>query len=164
MRLSRRSLLHGTFEIGITLKCIDGVVQVLSGLLLLLFTPESLQSWIQTAFQHVFGLGPHGRLASELLKTALDFAGSARLFAGVYLISHGVIKIGIVTALWMNKLWAYPLAILVFAGFIVYQAYRYSFTHSGWLIWLSVFDAAVVWLTWREYQAQKPARPAPEAV
>ena len=162
MKLSRRSLLHGTFEIGITLKCIDGAVQVLGGLLLLVFTPASLQSWIHTVFRHVFGLGPHGRLASEILNTALDFAGNARLFAAVYLVSHGVIKIGIVAALWMNKLWAYPLAIFVFTGFIVYQTYRYTFTHSGWLIWLSVFDAAVVLLTWREYQAQK-TRPAPEA-
>ena len=40
-------------------------------------------------------------------------------------------------ALWMNKLWAYPLTMVVFAIFCVYQMRRYMHTHSIWIVVLT---------------------------
>ena len=37
-------------------------------------------------------------------------------------------------------------------AFIVYQLYRFSYTHGWALIVLSVFDIVVVWLIWHEYR------------
>jgi len=64
----------------------------------------------------------------------------------------------LVVALWFNKLWAYPLTIVVFGGFMVYQVYRYTHTHSFALMMLTAFDAVVVWLTWQEWQLQQKKR------
>jgi len=36
--------------------------------------------------------------------------------------------------------------------FIAYQLYRISYTHSLGLIFLTLFDVFVVWLTWKEYR------------
>jgi len=36
--------------------------------------------------------------------------------------------------------------------FLVYQIYRYSHTHSVWLLALSILDLFVIVLTWLEYQ------------
>jgi uncharacterized membrane protein len=58
----------------------------------------------------------------------------------------------------MNKLWAYPLTIFVFAAFCVYQIHRYTHTHSVTLILLTLFDLALIYLTWREYLEQKQIR------
>jgi uncharacterized membrane protein len=58
-----------------------------------------------------------------------------------------------VGALLKNKLWAYPLAMIIFGAFIIYQLYRFTLTHSIGLIALSIFDVAVVWLIRLEYRA-----------
>jgi uncharacterized membrane protein len=161
MKISRRSLLHVTFEFGITMKCIDGVVQLVAGALLWILAPEAFSHYVQLVLEHIFPNGAHGFPAKQLFAAAQGIAGGGQLFAALYLMSHGAVKIAIVIALWMNKLWAYPVAIIVFSGFVVYQMYRYTYTHSPFLIWLSVFDVLVVWLTWREYEAQKSLRIAP---
>jgi uncharacterized membrane protein len=45
--------------------------------------------------------------------------------------------------------------------FIAYQLYRIVLTPTAWLIALTVFDAFVVWLTWREWRKQMTrTRPA----
>ena len=79
----------------------------------------------------------------------------AQLFAAFYFLSHGVIKLFLVIGLVRNKLWAYPAAIVVFCAFIAYQLYRFSHTHSIFLILLTIFDCAVIWLTWHEYKVVK---------
>ena len=62
-------------------------------------------------------------------------------------------KLLLVGALLRRKLWAYPIAMIAFGAFILYQLYRFTFTHSIGLIALSVFDLAVIWLIWLEYRA-----------
>lgn len=78
----------------------------------------------------------------------------------MYLLSHGAVKVVLVIALLMNKLWAYPLMITVLAIFIVYQVYRFSYSHSVSMILLTVFDLVVISLTWIEYQQQRSRRSA----
>ena len=46
------------------------------------------------------------------------------LFGAVYLLLHGAVKVVLVTALLLNKLWAYPCMIVVLLIFIGYQMYR----------------------------------------
>ena len=55
-------------------------------------------------------------------------------------------------ALFRKYLWAYPLAIIAFALFLAYQLYRYSHTHSIWLVALSALDLFVIAITWLEYR------------
>jgi uncharacterized membrane protein len=80
---------------------------------------------------------------------------SARHFVSIYLMLHGLIKAALVTALWFDAPWAYPLTISVFSIFSGYQLYRFSHTHSPVLIIITIFDALIIYLTWREYRDQK---------
>ena len=41
---------------------------------------------------------------------------------------------------------------LVFGLFIIYQLYRYQFTHSLWLLLITLVDALVIALTWHEWK------------
>ncbi|MFY9584809.1 MAG: DUF2127 domain-containing protein [Candidatus Acidiferrales bacterium] len=79
-------------------------------------------------------------------------------FASVYLLSHGVVKLVLVVALFWNKLWAYPLMIIMLAAFIFYQLYRFALTHSLVMILLTLFDLVVIVLTWLEYGKQRALR------
>jgi uncharacterized membrane protein len=76
----------------------------------------------------------------------------------VYLVLHGLIKAVLVTALWFDALWTYPLTIAVFSAFSGYQLYRFTHTHSLALILFTLFDVLIIYLTWREYRDQKLSR------
>ena len=41
---------------------------------------------------------------------------------------------------------------VVFGLFIVYQLYRFTFTHSMWLVLVTAIDVIVIALTWHEYK------------
>jgi uncharacterized membrane protein len=93
-------------------------------------------------------------VATHLLRTAHGLTGPAVLFGAVYLLAHGLVKVILVTALLKNQLWAYPWTIAFLGVFIVYQLYRLSFQPSVWLTALTIFDAVIAWLTYREYRKQ----------
>ena len=149
-----RDLLDQTFEVGIILKGVDGLLEMIGGLLLLAVSPATVDRVVTSLTQHELSEDPHDFLATHLLRTAHGLTGSAVLFGAVYLLAHGVVKIILVTALLKNQLWAYPWTIVFLGLFIVYQIYRLSLQPSVGLTALTVFDALIAWLTWREYRKQ----------
>src|SRR6266536_5673896 len=153
-------LLDRTFEVGIILKGLDGALEVLGGLLLLLVSPAAINRITTTLTQHELSEDPRDFIATHLLKTAHGLTGSAVHFGAYYLLSHGMVKVVLVVALLKNKLWAYPWMIAFLAAFIGYQAYRLTFKLSFGLVALTVFDLFIAWLTFREYRKQL-ARHAP---
>jgi uncharacterized membrane protein len=101
---------------------------------------------------------PHDFIASHLLHTANGLTGSAMIFGAVYLLLHGVVKVVLVIALLLNKLWAYPYMIIVLLIFIGYQLYRIALQPNAGLVALTIFDVVIVALTWREYRRQRQIR------
>jgi uncharacterized membrane protein len=81
-----------------------------------------------------------------------SFSVEQHHFYAFYLLSHGLIKGALVVGLLREKLWAYPASIAVFGLFILYQLYRYSFTHDPGLIALSIFDLFVIALAVHEFR------------
>lgn len=155
-----KDLLDRTFEVSIILKGLDGVLEVVGGLVLLLISPATINHLLTTLTQHELSEDPHDIVATHVLRAAHGLTHSATTFGGLYLLSHGVVKIVLVTALLRNKLWAYPWLIGFLGIFVIYQLYRIALAPSVGLIALTVFDLFVMWLTWREYQKQKSPRHA----
>ena len=58
----------------------------------------------------------------------------------------------LVIGLLKNKLWAYPASLIALGLFVLYQLYRFSYTHGAGLIVLTVFDLLVMSLIWHEYR------------
>jgi uncharacterized membrane protein len=158
--MNLKSLLRGTFRAGVTMKGVDGLLEAIGGVLLWFIKPSEMSRTLQALFQHELSRDPHDFIAAHLLHLSERLARGDPVFASIYLLSHGLVKVLLAVALWLNELWAYPLAIMVFSAFGVYQVYRYSHTHSIVLLVLTVSDAAIVWLTWAEYRVQKSARGA----
>ena len=149
------SLLDRTFEIGIILKGLDGVLELVGGLLLLVVPPETINNIVAALTRGELSEDPHDFVASHLLQTAHGLSGHGLLFGALYLLSHGIVKIVLVVAVLKNKLWAYPAIIVFLLIFIVYQAYRVVLDHGLGMTALTIFDIFIVWLTWREYQQQR---------
>ncbi len=155
--MDAKALQHDAFRAGITAKGVDGILETVGGVLLWFVKPSSFAG-LHTFWLHQLAYSRHDFIAVHMLHLSQRLAGSDPVFASLYLLSHGLIKVVLAIALWLDELWAYPLAIAVFGGFCVYQVYRYTFTHSEALLWLTVFDIGVVVLTWREYRLQASER------
>ncbi|MGH9717916.1 MAG: DUF2127 domain-containing protein [Candidatus Acidiferrales bacterium] len=156
--MTPRSLLRTSFRTGIAVKALDGVLETIGGVLLWFVRPAEMSRALHFLFQHELSQNRHAFVANHLLHMSAQLAHSKPVFASLFLLSHGIVKIVLAIALWMDDLWAYPLAIFVFGAFAVYQVYRYTHTHSLALLVLTVLDIAIVWLTWEEYRVQKSAR------
>jgi uncharacterized membrane protein len=163
-RFRPKDRLDQAFEIAIILKGLDGLLEVIGGLLLLVVTPSTIDRIVVALTEHELSEDPHDFIATHLLNTAHGLTRSTFLFGSIYLLAHGGVKIVLVVALLRNKLWAYPWLIAFLVVFIVYQVYRIILVPSAGLAALTIFDLVVVWLTYREYQRQRHRRtPTPGA-
>jgi uncharacterized membrane protein len=154
-RFEKLPLLDRVFDVSITLKGLDGVLEVIGGLLLLFLTPHRLNAIVVFLTQHELSQDPTDFLATHLLSYAQRYTASTALFLAVYLLSHGIIKIIIVVALLQQRLWSYPLAIVFLSLFIVYQIYRLALHMSLGLLALTLFDIFIVGLTVVEYRKHR---------
>jgi uncharacterized membrane protein len=150
-----KGLLDRTFEISIILKGLDGILELFGGALLLAVSPATISQIVSRLTQHELSEDRGDYLATHLLRLSNGLTGAAVTFAAAYLLVHGIVKVVLVTALLRNKLWAYPWMIGFLLLFIGYQLYRIALQPTTWLIILTIFDAFVAWLTWREYTKQR---------
>lgn len=156
-----RTWLDRVFAVGIIAKGLNGVAELVGGVLLLLLTPLRIQQLAAAWTHEELSEDPHDFVATHLLHTANGLSGDAVLFGALYLLVHGIVKVVLVGALLLNKLWAYPWLIAVLLLFIAYQLYRIVLDPTAGLIGLTVFDAVIVVLTWREYREQRRRRLEP---
>lgn len=150
--------LHETFEISILLKGLHSVIEIIGGVLILFTTKASITSLVASLTSEEIVEDPRDFLALYLIKAANNLSMLGQQFAAFYLLSHGVIKLFVIWGLYKKKIWAYPTSITVFTLFILYQLYRYTFTHSAWLLLITVFDVIVILLTiheWRRVRLNK---------
>jgi uncharacterized membrane protein len=141
------------FRLSISLKGAHAVLEILGGLALLFTKPDAILRIVALLTQDELVEDPNDLVANYALHLAQALTLRSEHFATWYLLSHGVVKLLLVSALLRAKLWAYPVSMIVFGVFIGYQVYRYTFTHFPLLVALSVFDGLVIWLIWLEYQA-----------
>ena len=153
-----KDLLDRSFEIGIILKGLNGALELVGGLLLLLISPSTINNIIIAITQGELSEDPRDFVASHLILAANHLSGSPTIFGAIYLLSHGAVKIVLVIAVLKNKIWAYPWMIGFLLVFILYQLYRITFAPSFGLIALTIFDILIVWLTYLEYQKHRPAQ------
>ena len=91
-------------------------------------------------------------LSRGLLSAAHSFAISNNAFIGAYLFVRGLVQFLLVIALFRNKLWAYPLLILVLLILVITQVYDIYLSHSIATGVITVVDIVTIYLVWHEYQ------------
>ena len=146
------------FRVAIAIKGLDGGLQVL-GALILAFVPAAAVSGFTHAVITRDLLGdPAGTLAHHLESATEHFLhGDTKTFAVVYLLAHGLIKLGLVWALARKIVRAYPVAAVVLAAFVVYEIFRAVHTHSIALPFFAALDVVIIVLVLREYRQLKRA-------
>lgn len=165
MARSRRfnHLLDRTFRISLVLKGLDGILELVGGVLFLVVTPAQLGSLIRVLTQHELSEDPHDLVATALVHLAGGLTVSATFFGAAYLLLHGLVKVVLVWAVLRDRLWAYPWMIGFLLVFIAYQGYQLVIGPAWGLALLTAFDVLIVWLTVYEY-AQHHTRDAGAAM
>ncbi|GGS44219.1 MULTISPECIES: DUF2127 domain-containing protein [Actinokineospora] len=129
-----------------TLKGVDGAGQLLAALLLAVVPPAALTGLANAVLTRDLLGDLDGGIAHRLTQ---HFA-TGRGFAVAYLLAHGAVKIALAFALLRGRLAVYPVACVVLAAFIVFEAARAVRTGSVALAVLAVIDVVVVVAVARE--------------
>jgi uncharacterized membrane protein len=140
------------FAVAVTIKGIDGGLQFLGALMLMVIPPTLITGVANTVVTRDLLGDPNGTLATHLASAADNFTnGSTRWFAIGYLLAHGVVKLGLVWALVKRVMVAFPIAVVVLLGFVVYEVWRAVHTHSIALPVFAAIDMVIIVLVIREY-------------
>ncbi|UJJ52760.1 MULTISPECIES: DUF2127 domain-containing protein [Rhodanobacter] len=149
-KLARLS--HRAFQVGVVLKGVDGVLELLGSAALLLTTQTTIRRAVSLLTNEELAEDPRDYLANHVVHMAQQLSLRTQHFAAIYLFAHGAIKIVLVVGLLRGLRWSYPAALLVLTAFIGYQLYRLAYLPSLGLYVLTALDLAVVLLIWREWR------------
>src|SRR3954471_18061349 len=105
--LRKGDLTDRAFRIGLFFKGIDGLLETIGGIVLLIIRPEQIDHIAKWLTHDELSQDPHDFIATHILKTAHDLTGSSLIFGAAYLLSHGVVKLVLVFEVLRDRLWAY---------------------------------------------------------
>jgi len=148
---NKEELLDVSFNAMLLGKSIFAFVEFLFGLLLI-FIPLDL---IKSTIQHLAASIAFAPLSSMITNAGERVTSDATLFAVIYLLLHGALKLVTLALLWRKILWSYPLSIVLLVGFITYQMFEF-FNHGAIpMLALCVVDLVMITLTLLEYRKLK---------
>ncbi|ACC75279.1 DUF2127 domain-containing protein [Paraburkholderia phymatum] len=144
--------LHLVLKVSLWFKAVFAFSEIVAGFAAYFVSPQFLLILVLWVTKDEFAEDPHDLVANLLLHTVQHLSIGAQKFAAIYLLAHGMIKLWLIAGLLRQRLWYYPLSMIVFGLFIAYQGYRYTFTHSVWLLLVTALDIVIFALTWHEYR------------
>ena len=160
---------HWVFFWSLLLKAIMAAVELSFGILLAVVSIDWLSAkigWMAQSYVNTEWLNniidwvtpdriilhPNDMIASYLFLFAENLSIGTKLFAAIYAIVNGVIKLFLFVELLREKMWIFKPAIFALSAFVVYQFYRYFFvTHEPALLVFASFDIIVIGLIWHTY-------------
>ena len=146
---------HQVFLASVLLKGAHALIEIVSGVVLALVSTGAIANLAEMVTREELIDDPNDFIATHILAWAHGFSMETKNFYAFYLLSHGIVKLGLVIGLIKRKLWAYPASLVIFSLFIVYQLYRYSYTHGFGLILITILDIVVIVLIWHEYRLMR---------
>jgi uncharacterized membrane protein len=150
-RFHPQTILDKTYELGILIKGIDGLLELIGGILVLTLSSSSINGITRFLTQNELQKDPHNYIAVHIVKAGTHLASGHNFFAAAFLLTHGLVKVVLVICLLLNKLWAYPWALVILSLFLIYQIYQLVTAPTISMAFLSVLDAIIIFLVYREW-------------
>ncbi|MFT4014029.1 MAG: DUF2127 domain-containing protein [Paracoccus sp. (in: a-proteobacteria)] len=150
----RPGALHWLFESTLLVKAVFALLELAAGLGLWLVPHRRIADFTGWLTRNGLIEGHRSPIYNSIAEALAQFSLASQHFYAFYLMGHGALKLGIVLLLMRQVAFAYPLGIAVFSGFIAVQVTRWTHSHSPALLALSLLDATVIWLTWREWRGK----------
>lgn len=144
----RAGWLDASFDIVVLFKSLFALLEVIGGVALFLVPMTVLRNLLNQLAKEA----PLSVLVQLFNHTAQNLTSDMTLFAVIYLLAHGLLKLVSLALLWKRVLWAYPLSLVLLSGFIGYQMAEFSKTGAWSMIALTVIDLLMMVLTLLEYK------------
>jgi uncharacterized membrane protein len=151
-RWTRERWFDLVFLVGFGCKAIDGLVELVIGLPLLVLRPAQVDAVARLATATELREDPTDLLAHLIRHSVTNLSAETSVIAAVYLIVHGLVKLGIVAAILRGSRRLYPWAIAALGAFVIWQASEFVQHPSVGLALLTLFDVVIVALTIREWR------------
>jgi len=151
-----RTVTDRLYFIGVSIKGVDGVLELLLGVALLLVPSLPHTALEAAASKASSGAIPFGQFISNYLENldgTLAHWGTWLVIA--YLIAHGAIKVLLVVCLLLRLHRVYPVAVAVLGVFLAYEIYLVCVKPGVTLGLFVLLDAVIVYLVIREYRQLK---------
>jgi uncharacterized membrane protein len=148
----REQRLHRFFEITLLLKALFAAGEIVAAIGVYVVPLHAIADFVGAVTHAELAAHPHDIVAAHLATWARNLSVGTQHFVAFYLLSHGAVKLWVIIGLMRERLWYYPVALVVFTIFVIYQLHRYTVTHSVSLLVITVIDLVVIGLTWHEYR------------
>lgn len=151
--LRARSWFERVYKIGVAIKGVDGLLEFIAGIALVI-SPRlvhialgGLAAEVGEHHAHVFQF-----IAEYIGHLDSDLARGGLVFLTIFLISHGVIKLALVYCLLREYVRAYPYALVILVGFLVYQLYAFIKLPTIGMGVFTLLDIIIIYLVWGEWR------------
>lgn len=142
-------LVHEFFMVSVILKGLVSLSEVVVGIAVLLIPPQIIISLTLTLLNYL----PIASVQAKLIAEVSKYTSSTALFVSLYLLSRGLVKVGLVWGLLKGKLIAYPLSLGVLALLVLYQTYQIITPPFSLIIFaITLFDLVVMYFVYREWK------------
>jgi len=142
---------HRVFLLGLILKGLNALVELVVGSVLLVVPLELIRTWV-TAWVGWLATFVPPDWTPRLASFVEHMAPGGVAFVAWYFLSHGLLKAFVIGCLVRGKRWAYPLGIVVFVAFGIYQTWEYIRTAGVFYIVLDFLDVGLIVLTAMEWR------------
>ena len=139
------------FKIGMIVKGIDSVFEVIGGIILTM--PTKLARYILVFSQHE-AFRHHTVLAGKLDRLAENVTMHPSIGQAVYLMVHGLAKVILILAITRNKRWGYTGFIGVLSLFTAIEMVRAISAHEVVTGVFGLFDMFVVAIIYKEFKSR----------
>lgn len=156
--LKKDTIINIGFYGGLILKAVDALIEFIGGFLLMILNHDWLNILIQIIALPELVEDPKDVVMNYFITLGQNFSISAQHSVAIYMFLHGTTKLAVIWLLWRKKLWAYPLAVVVFGMFIAYEIYSYIHNPSVLLPLLIILDIAMIAMIILEYKRLKTAK------
>jgi uncharacterized membrane protein len=153
--VTRRRVLHWFFDLSVVMKGVNGFLEMIGGVLLLVFTPKQLSAAVIFLTQYELSDDPQDAISNAMVHFVSHLQVNTKIFAAFYLLCYGLLKIILAYNLLQERLWAFPVAIGVIQAFLLYLIYRVSIHYSTGLAIVIVLDLFAILFIWSEWRTRK---------
>jgi len=131
---------HELFDLSLIIKGGIGIIETVSGFFVLFISRSAIDRIFAFFSSTELLEDPTDPVFSYLSASLTHLTSGAKIFAGIYVLIHGLLNLFIVIGLKRDKLWVYWVAMVSIILFMTYQIYRFAHTQAPGLIVLTILD------------------------
>jgi uncharacterized membrane protein len=143
------------FRVGMWWRMLYGFLRLILGLFLLHLVGTPFADIFYKIMSHELIEDPNDLLVQVVGPLLQNFSLTVNYFIATYLVLWGIIDIFLSINLLKRKKWAFPISIYTIGILVLYEIYRFSYTHSFVLACVIIIDIILIWLIRKEYHKLK---------